>query len=147
MFGPRSVVGVLVLIGIGVGTSGSAARADSVRDAIEAGNRAFVAAFLRGDAKAVSQLYSEDARVIAPGAPAASGRDAIAAFWQKSIDSGVKDVRLDTLDVASSGDLASETGEVLLVAKDGSQSQARYVVVWKRVAGRWLLYRDIWNAE
>ena len=34
-----------------------------------------------------------------------------------------------------------------LVAKDGSQSQARYVVVWKRVGGRWLLYRDIWNAE
>ena len=145
MSGLRSLVGMLVLIGIGI--SSSAARADAVRDAIDAGNRAFVAAFLRGDAKAVSQLYSEDAQVIAPGAPVASGRDAIGAFWKKTIDSGVKDVRLDTLEVASSGDLASETGSVRLVAKDGTQSQARYVVVWKRVGGRWLLYRDIWNAE
>jgi len=61
--------------------------------------------------------------VIAPGAPV-SGREAIAAFWQKTIDSGVKDVRLDTLEVESSGDLASETGSVRLVAKDGGQSQA-----------------------
>jgi len=142
----RSLVAVLTVAGIGIGIAG-AARADAVRDAIEAGNRAFVAAFLRGDAKAVSLLYSEDARVIAPGAPAASGRAAIAAFWQKTIDSGVKDVRLETLEVESSGDLASETGEVALVAKDGSPSRARYVVVWKRVGGRWLLYRDIWNAE
>jgi uncharacterized protein (TIGR02246 family) len=140
----RSLVAALAVVGIGIA---GAARADGVREAIEAGNRAFVAAFLRGDAKAVSQLYSEDARVIAPGAPAASGREAIAAFWQKSIDSGVKDVRLETLEVESSGDLASETGSVRLVAKDGSPSQARYVVVWKRVGGRWLLYRDIWNAE
>jgi uncharacterized protein (TIGR02246 family) len=145
MSGLRNLSSALVLVGIAMASP--AARADGVRDAIEAGNRAFVAAFLRGDAKAVSLLYSEDAKVIAPGAPVASGRDAIAAFWQKSIDSGVKDVRLDTLDVESSGDLASETGSVRLVAKDGSQSQARYVVVWKRVGGRWLLYRDIWNAE
>jgi len=145
MTGLRSLVAALVLIGIGI--SSAPARADAVRDAIEAGNRAFVAAFLRGDAKAISLLYSEDAKVIAPGAPATSGREAIAAFWQKTIESGVKDVRLETLDVESSGDLASETGSVRLVAKDGAQSQARYVVVWKRVGGRWLLYRDLWNAE
>jgi uncharacterized protein (TIGR02246 family) len=144
MSGLRSSVGLLVLVGIGISSS---ARADGVRDGIDAGNRAFVAAFLRGDAKAVSLLYSEDARVIAPGAPVASGREAIAAFWQKSIDAGVKDLRLTTEDVDASGDLASETGSVRLVGKDGTESRARYVVVWKRDAGRWLLHRDIWNAE
>jgi len=36
--------------------------ADEVRNAVEAGNRAFIAAFLRGDAIAVAQLYTESER-------------------------------------------------------------------------------------
>ncbi len=123
------------------------ARADEVRDAVEAGNRAFVAAFLRGDAAAVAQLYTETAQVIAPGEPVASGRPAIAVAWQKAIDGGVKDVSLHTAAVESAGDLASETGTVRLVAKDGTITQGRYVVVWKREGGRWKLHRDIWNSE
>ena len=90
-----------------------------MRDAVEAGNRAFIAAFLRGDAAAVAQLYTETAQVIAPGEPVARGRAAIAAAWQKAIDAGVKDLSLDTAEVESAGDLASETGTVRLVAKDG----------------------------
>ena len=121
-------------------------RADAVRDAVEAGNRAFAAAFLRGDAKAVSELYTEDAQVVAPGAPVAKGRAAIAALWQQSIDAGFADVVLTTADVERSGDLAVETGSVRLVAKDGKASEARYVVVWKRSSDVWKLHRDIWNA-
>ena len=122
------------------------AGAEGIRDAVEAGNRAFIEAFLRGDSGAVAALYSEDAEVIAPGAPVARGRAAIAAFWQGSIDAGVSDVALETADVESAGDLAIETGTVRLVAKDGTPSAARYVVAWKRVGGKWLLHRDIWNA-
>jgi len=135
-----SVVAVLIL-------ASRPASADEVRDAVEAGNRAFIAALLRGDAAAVSQLYTQDAQVIAPGAPVARGRSEIAAAWKKAIDAGVKDLSLQTADVESSGDLASETGTVRQVAKDGTVTQARYVVVWKREAGRWKLHRDIWNSE
>ena len=123
------------------------ARADAVRDAVDAGNKAFVAAFLKGDSTAVAALYTTDAQVIAPGSPVAKGRPAIAAFWQGSIDSGIQDVKLETGDVASAGDLAYETGVVRLVQKDGALSSARYVVVWKRVDGMWLLHRDIWNSQ
>ena len=121
--------------------------ADEVREAIEAGNQVFISAFLRGDAEAVAQRYTADAQVIAPGAPVARGRPAIAAAWQKSIDAGVKDLSLQTADVESAGDLAVETGVVRLVARDGAVTQARYVVVWKQEDGRWKLHRDIWNSE
>lgn len=124
-----------------------AARSDDVRKAVDAGNRAFVAAFLRGDAHAVAELYTEDAQVIAPGAPVARGRAAIAAAWKKAMDAGVRDVRLETADVESSGDLASETGRVEIVNRDGSVAKDRYVVVWKRMRGEWKLHRDIWNGE
>jgi uncharacterized protein (TIGR02246 family) len=133
-------------LGAALLVQGPASRADEIRAAVEKGNLAFIAAFLKGDAKAVAELYTEDAQVIAPGAPVARGRSAIAAFWQKSIDGGVKGLELATTDVESAGDLACETGTVRLVARDGAASEARYVVVWKRVDGRWMLHRDIWNA-
>jgi hypothetical protein len=77
------------------------AHADSVREAVESGNRAFIAAFLRGDARAVAELYTEGAQVIAPGAPIASGRSAIAAAWQATINTGVKDLTYHWLSVKS----------------------------------------------
>lgn len=123
------------------------ARSDDVRAAVDAGNRAFIAAFMRGDAQAVANLYTENAQMIAPGAPVARGRSAIAAAWEKSIKSGVKDLALSTADVESAGDLASETGVVRIVGRDGAVTQGRYVVVWKRTNGEWKLHRDIWNTE
>jgi uncharacterized protein (TIGR02246 family) len=121
------------------------ATADEVREAVEAGNRAFIAAFLRGDHEAVASLYTEDAEVIPPGAETARGRHAIAAFWRGLIDSGIKDVGLETREVEAAGDLACELGTVKIVAADGTISVDRYVVVWKREGGRWKLHRDIWN--
>jgi uncharacterized protein (TIGR02246 family) len=121
--------------------------ADEVRDAVDAGNRAFIAAFLSGDTGALAELYTEDAQVIAPGAPVARGRSAIAAAWRRTIDSGVEDLRLQTGEVESAGDLAYETGVVRIVPKDGAPTEARYLVVWKREAGIWRLHRDIWNSE
>jgi len=125
--------------------SAAHAESENVRAAIEAGNRAFMAAFLNGDSAAIARLYTEDAQVIPPGAPVATGRPALAAFWQSSIESGIKGIVLETTAVESAGDLAYETGTVRLTAKDGAVTEARYVVVGKRVGEQWMLHRDIWN--
>jgi uncharacterized protein (TIGR02246 family) len=134
-------------LGVALCLPAAASRADDVRAAVEAGNRAFIAAFLAGDAQAVAQLYTEQAEVIAPAAPAARGRSAIADFWQKSIDAGPKAITLETTAVDSAGDLAYETGNATLVSRDGTSAKSRYLVVWKREDGRWKLHRDIWNSE
>lgn len=128
-------------------SSAASAQSEDVRHAVEAGNRALIADLLRGDATAVANRYTEDAKVIAPGSPMASGRQAIAAFWQNSIDSGIKDVTLSTTDVESASDLAYEAGILRIVANDGAVTEARYVVVWRRVDGHWMLHRDIWNSS
>jgi len=142
-FAPLRAVALLALAIPFVSAEGACA--EDVRAAVEAGNRAFVVAFLRGDAPAIAGLYTDDAQVIAPGAPVAAGRAAVEAFWKSTIESGVKDVQLTTQGVEAHGDLACETGTVRLVAADGKVSEARYVVVWKRVGGAWKLHRDIWN--
>lgn len=126
--------------------SGEAPAAKSpVREAVEAGNYFFMRHFEARDAQAIADLYTEDARVIAPGAAPAEGRAAIAAFWAAAME-GTKSARLETLSVEAHGDLAFEEGVVQLTANDGSQSGERYLVVWKRVGRRWYLHRDIWNA-
>jgi len=125
---------------------GAAARSDDTRESIESNNRDFAAAFLRGDAVAVAELYTVDAELLPPGAEAVAGRPAIAAFWKGAIDAGVKDLVLTTVQVESAGDLAYEVGKVRLVAKDGQATEDRYLVVWKRENGKWQLHRDIWNS-
>jgi ketosteroid isomerase-like protein len=119
--------------------------AKQVREAVEAGNYFFMKHFEARDAQAIADLYSEAARVIAPGAEPAEGRAAIAAFWAAVME-GAKSARLETLAVEAQGELAVEDGVARLVANDGSESVARYLVVWKRVGRRWQLHRDIWNS-
>jgi uncharacterized protein (TIGR02246 family) len=125
----------------------TAAQADDAREAIESQNRALVVAMLAGNAEAVADLYTDDAVVFPPGAKLASGRSEIVAFWQGGIDAGIKDLSLETVSFESVGDLASEAGSLRIVATDGQVTEARYVVVWKRVMGVWKLHRDIWNSE
>jgi ketosteroid isomerase-like protein len=115
-----------------------------VREAVDAGNYFFTKYFEERDAHAISELYTEDAQVIAPGAEPALGRAAIAAFWAGAME-GTKRVRLETSSVEADGELAYEDGVVHLIANDGSETAERYVVVWKRVGRRWHMHRDIWN--
>jgi uncharacterized protein (TIGR02246 family) len=116
----------------------------AVREAVEAGNYFFRKFFDERNAGAIADLYTEDARVVAPGAEVASGRTAIAAFWAAQLEQ-TKSVQLETLSVESEGNLAVEEGVARLTANDGSEAAARYLVVWKRVGRRWHLHRDIWN--
>jgi ketosteroid isomerase-like protein len=121
-----------------------AARAD-LRQEIEAANAALIKHYAAKDAKTVAGLYTTTARVIAPGAEIAAGREAIATYWQGAIDSGLVVLTLETIDVEAAGDTAYELGKLRLRNPDGSEGVARYVVVWKRVDGAWKLHRDIWN--
>ncbi len=141
---PRTVFVATVCLGLVLASA--SARAGDARQAVEAGNRSLIAAVLRGDASAVADHYTENAQLVAPGAPVAAGRAAITQFWQNSIASGIKDLTLETADVESEGNLAYETGTLGLVSNDGTKASARYVVVWKRIGDKWLLHRDIWNS-
>jgi len=134
------------------GSKAKGGDASVARAGIEAGNAKFGEAFQRGDASAVAALYTEDAMLFPPDSEIIKGRKAIGEFWKKTHDSGVKSAKLTTLDVGTGGDVAYETGTVVLTVqpegKPASTASAKYVVVWKRQAdGSWQLHRDIWNSR
>jgi ketosteroid isomerase-like protein len=122
----------------------ASAYAEDVRGAIEATNATFAKHVAAKDSAALAGLYTEDAAVIAPGAPVARGTAAIEAFWKGAM-AGIASAKLTTSSVESAGDLAMEEGEATLVDNAGKSNAARYIVVWKRVGDVWKLHRDIWN--
>jgi uncharacterized protein (TIGR02246 family) len=146
LFMAKSSNGFSVTVWIGFLLASAPAWAEDVRHAVEAGNRSLIAAVLRGDASAVADHYTENAQVIAPGAPISTGRAAVTEFWQSVIESGIKDVTLDTAEAESDGNIAYETGALGIVSNDGTRTTARYVVVWRRVGDKWFLHRDTWNS-
>jgi ketosteroid isomerase-like protein len=141
----KHLIGHVALIGFAL-LVGSAARADTLREEVDAQGVAFRSAFLSGDGEKLASLYTSDAKVIAQGAPVASGRAEIAAFWKGPM-TGAKDLRFDTMLVTAAGEFAIEDGAVTVTAADGSTMTNRYVVVWKRDEGQLRLFRDIWNSE
>jgi uncharacterized protein (TIGR02246 family) len=144
----RSTVAVILLVAA-IASIAPALAADKVREAVDRGNRAFLAAYAAHDSAKLAALYAPNAAAFPTGAARADGREAIRKVWQSYMDAGVTNVTLRTVEVEARGDLAYESGEYALDApgKDGKigHSTGKYVVVWKRGKGGWQLYRDIWN--
>ena len=117
------------------------------RTEIEAVNRAMEEAVRKRDAERLAALYTSDAIVMPPDAPFVKGRDSIKQFWSSASQQlGLKDVRLNIVDLEVAGDTAHEVGEAVLTLESGAAT-FKYVVVWKKVGGQWRLHRDIWNAK
>lgn len=145
----RTLWGVGLLFGsLSVCSPSWAAGATKLREAVEAGNRQFTEAAAKGDAAAMAALYTESGQAFPPGGEVVSGRQALKDFWQAVLDSGVKEAKLETVEVAGTGDFAFEAGKYTLLGAQGEALEVgKYVVVWKREQGKWRLHRDIWNSN
>jgi uncharacterized protein (TIGR02246 family) len=117
------------------------------RTDIAAVNRAFEEAARKRDTERLAALYTADAIVMPPDAPFVRGREDIKQIWGAAIQQmGLKEIRLNTLDLEVMGDTGYEVGEAVLTLESGGVT-AKYVVVWKKVDGQWRLHRDIWNTK
>ena len=124
--------------------------APDLKAQIDANNATWAAAANRGDAAGVAALYTENATMMPPGMDIQNGRAAI----QKAIatlgGTGIRNFSLITLDVSQVGPgTAREIGrfsvDVPGPKKKWMKVNGKYVVIWKQVAGKWLLDVDIWN--
>ncbi len=123
----------------------------SARTTIEANIRQFVEAFNKGDAAAVANLYTMDARLLPPNAETVEGRGNIQKFWQGAITAGLKMVTLETDHIETQGNLAVEVGRytTTIPAAGGVTitDKGKYVVGWKREGRSWKLAVDIFNSN
>lgn len=111
-------------------------------------NRAFEVAFARGDAAGAAAAYTTSGQAFPPNAAIISGRAALQTYWQGVMNSGVKNVTLETLELFQGDDLAYEIGQAVLYGEgDTILDTAKYMVIWQEQFGQWKWHRDIWNSN
>jgi uncharacterized protein (TIGR02246 family) len=122
--------------------------ANDIRTQIGSVNSQFLEAFRRGDATAMADCYTTEAKLLPANSDFVSGTAAIRAFWQTVVDSGLKDASLETLEIDEHRDTAIEVGRYQLLGSGGAVAdQGKYIVVWKNDGGTWKLHRDIWTTS
>lgn len=112
---------------------------------IEATNQQTMDAFAKGDSVGIANMYTDDAKLMFTGMPAAEGKAAIQSVFGGIIQSGVTKVELKTGEVWGTEDLLAEEGGVTIFVKDQIVSQEKFIVLWKKVNGQWKVFRDISN--
>jgi uncharacterized protein (TIGR02246 family) len=115
---------------------------------ILASTREWESKLLAGDAAGIAALYAEDAQLLPPNMEAVNGRASIQQFWQGAIDAGMKHGKLELVELFGEGDTRTEVGRYVISDSNGKTVETgKYTVIWKKVKGRWSLYRDMWNSS
>jgi ketosteroid isomerase-like protein len=110
--------------------------------------RGFAKSFSNHDAAACASMYSQDALLLPPDAPALAGFSAIEAMFQSIFDSGVRTTELTSRDVIEEGDLIVETGEFTFRMEPSDHVDGKYLAVYRRQAdGALLCIREAFNSN
>jgi uncharacterized protein (TIGR02246 family) len=114
--------------------------------------RIWLAAYNAGDVETIVAKYADDAVVMAPGNPAAVGRDAIRELITNETSAakaaGVTLAAVDNDTVGASGDLAWHSGSYTVNDATGTAvDSGNYMEVQQNIDGQWLIIRDIWNSD
>ncbi|HUJ94961.1 MAG TPA: nuclear transport factor 2 family protein [Terriglobales bacterium] len=107
-------------------------------------------AFNTGNYDQVTALFAMDGFFIPPRHEAAQGKKAIEQLLRECADAGYEDLRLETIRVDYSGDMAVEVGRYAVAIRQQNGTaiadRGRYVHSWRRL-GAWLLTADCWSSS
>lgn len=119
-----------------------------LRKIIDEKNDKFTHAHIVGDTAFLNNIFTPDARVLAPNSEVITGRSAIAAINLKYISFGIKEFREETTALYGSGDyLINEGNYFMSYGKDSTVEKGKFINIWKKVDGDWKLYSNIWNSS
>ncbi|MEO5889470.1 MAG: hypothetical protein ABIQ31_04415 [Ferruginibacter sp.] len=114
---------------------------------IEDANKKFMEFVSKRDSIGIAGSYTADAKLMFAGEPAVVGRASIQTAFSRILNSGVTKVEIKTKEVFGTLDLLAEEGEVTIYVKDQVVAAEKYIVLWKKEAGKWKLFRDISNSN
>jgi uncharacterized protein (TIGR02246 family) len=110
----------------------------------------FVTAFNTGNYDQAAAFFTPDGAFMAPHHEPAYGPKAIERQLREFGDAGYEDLRLETVRVEASGDMAMEIGRYSVSIRRSNGTVAadrgKYVRVWRRL-GAWLMAADCWSSN
>jgi len=119
--------------------------------ALRAGTTTWMAAYNAGDVDRIVALYAEDAIMMPPGAPAATGHAAMRAFLTADI-ANAKAAGVTLFDGESStgvsGNIGWHSGSYTVKNAAGETvDSGSYLETCRKTDGKWLIIRDLWNSD
>jgi uncharacterized protein (TIGR02246 family) len=110
----------------------------------------FVTSYNTGNYDQVAAMFAPDGVFMAPNREPSHGARETERLFRQLSDAGYEDLRLETLRVESSGDMAMEMGRytVAIHQTNGTTvaDRGKYLKVWRRL-GAWLIVADCWNSN
>jgi uncharacterized protein (TIGR02246 family) len=129
---------------------GGAASSMDVLSTIRGLTQDFSMNFNTGNYDQVAGLFASDGIFMAPHNESIVGPKPIERKLREFGESGYQDLRLETIRVDSSGDMAMEIGRYSVsVVSENSSTKAdrgKYVKVWRRL-GAWRIVADCWSSN
>ena len=118
-------------------------------NAILAKSRQFSLDFMAGDYQAMTLAYTTDGKIFPNNKKIIAGRTDIAPYWKLPPNTQIIHHAAIPEELFVKGKTAYDYGyyEGKTQAPDGTVTswKGKYVIVWKKVKGEWLMYLDIWN--
>ena len=140
---PRTVA-ILVLLVLGAGCAQSPAPEAFPQDVADA----WVERFATHDAAGAAALYTEDAQLLPPNMDIVTGRAAIQEFIAKINPPDSPAIKIATVETRVFGDYAHRQGSYRFESPDGGTVESgKFIELWKKTDGHWLIHRDIWNSD
>jgi len=110
----------------------------------------FFTNFNTGNYDQAAALFAQDGAFMAPHHEPAYGPKAVECLLRQFGDAGYEDLRLETVRVESSGDMAMEIGRYTVTIRQPNGAifadRGKYVKAWRRL-GVWLIVADCWSSN
>ncbi len=110
----------------------------------------FVTNFNTGNYDQAASLFAPDGTFMMPHYDPAYGPKNVERVLRQIGESGYEDLRLETVRVECSGDLAMEIGRYTVAIRQGDGTiradRGKYMKVWRRL-GAWLILADCWSSN
>ena len=110
---------------------------------------AFSESVMKADTTAIGQAYTVDAKIFPSNRDIISGREAIMSYWRQPKGFRITHHRIEPVEIKVYDNEAYDYGyyEGITLNPEGKESawKGKYVILWRKVEGKWLIYLDIWN--
>jgi ketosteroid isomerase-like protein len=146
------VVAGLVLLVLSASAAALGQRSEKETDAILAADAAWLKVYQAKDLAKSVAFCDEQASMLAPNAPIATGKDAIAKLIAEDFAHDNIEWYANKVGVSRSGDLGYTSGTTGMTFKDASGKtvayKGKYLTVWKKQAdGEWKVLYDMFNSD
>jgi uncharacterized protein (TIGR02246 family) len=134
-------------------SSGNAPSVNSwldVQSAIRGLTQDFATAFNTGNYDQAAALFTADGFLMPPNRESAQGQKPIELMLRRLGDHGYQNLRLETVRVEESGDMAVEIGRYTAAVQQANGTtvveRGKFVQTWRRL-GIWRMAANCWNSD